>query len=222
MLAALPGADRQRLATQLEVVSFERDQRMFEPGDPLAHVWFPVDGVISITLPSRDDTVEITTVGNEGVIGVPVFLGASAAADRVFAQVAGHGLRMAAPAFRQAVLEDGPLRTMVERYVLAFVNQLARQVLCNRLHSIEERASRWLLMTQDRMGGGALPLTQEFLAQMLGVRRASVTVAAGILQKGGLISYRRGSIRILDRRGLEGAACDCYGIIRRAYEQALA
>jgi CRP-like cAMP-binding protein len=220
LLDALPDADRSRVGSLLANATADRDDTLIEPGQPIEHVWFPLDLVVSIVLPlPQGEVVELATVGNEGMVGVAVFLGATSTESRSFPQAGGRVLRMPAADFRREVGADGALRVLVQRYTSAFVVQLARQVACNRLHSIEERTCRWLLTTHDRVGSDRLLLTQEYLAQMLGVRRASVNVVAGFLQQAGFITYRRGAITIVDRGGLENSACECYRVIREQYDQ---
>jgi CRP-like cAMP-binding protein len=218
LLAALPLADRQRLLEQLEPVTLDLRQRVYEPGKPIEHVYFPTTTVISL-LAVMDDgqAVEVATVGNEGMAGIPVFLGVMASPGLAFAQIAGQALRMAAGAFREQANGAGEVQELLQRYTYAFFTQLAQGAACNRLHSMDQRLARWLLLTHDRVGQDQFPLTQEFMAQMLGVRRATVTEAAGRLQQANLITYSRGLISVLDRPGLEAASCECYRIISGEY-----
>jgi CRP-like cAMP-binding protein len=167
------------------------------------------------------DPVEVATVGKEGMVGIPVFLGSSSTQGTVFHQIPGRGRRMAAERFRTAVRPGSPLHELLHRYVQAMMVLMAQNGACNRRHPIEQRCARWLCMTRDRMSGDEFPLTQEFLGQMLGVRRASVSEVASRLQADGLIRYSRGQIVILDRAALEARACDCYGVIRTAFERML-
>ncbi|MGH9156189.1 MAG: Crp/Fnr family transcriptional regulator [Acidimicrobiales bacterium] len=224
LLAALPAADRERLGPHLELEKVELKQLMFDPGKHIDAVYFPETAVISILTTMDDGTgVEIATVGNEGMVGVPLFLGSDSMPVREFsqAQVPGAVVRMDASAFAEEVRAGGSLHGIVQRYVLAFFSQTSQQVACNSLHSVEERCSRWLLLTHDRVGSDEFPLTQEFLSQMLGVRRASVTVVAGILQRAGFIRFRRGRLTVIDREGLEDSSCECYGIIRAEFDRLL-
>lgn len=163
--------------------------------------------------------MEVGTVGNEGIVGVPVFLGAERSPARSFCQVAGQAMKMRVDAFKRSLQECPELNEVVRRYVQATINQFSQSTACNHAHSVQQRMCRWLLMTHDRVGADEFHLTQEFLAQMLGVRRPSVTVAAGILQKAGLISYQRGRIRIADRAGLEAGACECYEVVRQEFDR---
>jgi CRP-like cAMP-binding protein len=223
ILDALPPEDYQRLLPAISPVSLEFKHLLLEPGKAIETVYFSQSAVISL-LTTMDDgsSVEVATIGNEGIVGVPVFLGAQAmgARDYYQVQVPGQAMAMDAGAFLKATRRD-PLRSLVQRYAQALFSQVTQQVACNGLHSIEERCSRWMLLTHDRVGANEFPLTQEFLAQMLGVRRASVTVAAGILQNAGFIRYSRGHVAIIDRDGLENASCECYRIIRTEFDRLL-
>jgi len=164
--------------------------------------------------------VEAATVGNEGLVGLAAFLGDGAMTTRCLTQIAGDAQRLSADAFVQVIAESPALAALLRRYTQAFINQLAQSVACNRLHLIDQRCARWLLMTHDRVGGGdSFDLTQEFLSYMLGVRREAVSGASRALQERGFIRYRRGHISVLDRAGLEGAACECYGDTRADYER---
>jgi CRP-like cAMP-binding protein len=222
LITALPAADRKRLLKALHPVSLTVRQPLYEPRAAIKFVYFPLSGVHSIVSSSADGgIVEIAAVGNEGMVGIPVFLGGTSTADEAFCQVPGDLLQMRAARFRKEVHRSLALRTIMLRYTQAFIHQIAQHAACNRLHSIGERCARWLLMTHDRVGVDEFALTQESLAQMLGVRRATVTTAAGMLQHAGLIRYTRGRITIVDRRKLERASCDCYRLIRREYKRLL-
>jgi CRP-like cAMP-binding protein len=195
---------------------------LYEPKAPITHVYFPLEGMVSLVLTAGDGaTLEAGVVGNEGAIGIPLFLGAERSPAKAFFQTPGECLRIGAEPFRAAVERGGQLAFMLKRYTHAMFVQLSQSVLCNRLHSIEERMARWILTTHDRLGSDVLNLTQEFVAQMLGVRRPSVTVVAGVLQQAGLIRYARGRIAVLDRARLEDASCECYGVVRAEFERAL-
>jgi CRP-like cAMP-binding protein len=224
LLDTLSAEDRADLAPHLELERLELKDLLFEQGKPFDHVYFPVTAVASL-LNLMEDTsgVEIATVGNEGLIGLPVSWGISVLNPRelVQAQVPGDTLLMDADTFVEKLSGHGSFNGIVQRYTQAFVSQIGQQVACNGLHSIEERCARWLLLTNDRVGSDEFPLTQEFLAQMLGVRRPSVTVVAGILQQAGFIRFRRGRIHITDRQGLESAACECYRVLREVFDRLL-
>jgi CRP-like cAMP-binding protein len=214
ILAALPPADQERLFGNLVLVSLEIKTVLFEPGAPIDAVYFPLGGVISLVTALQDgNIVEVATIGNEGIVGVPNVTGGSLAV-RGICQVAGHSLRMKAAEFLNEVDHAGPFRTLVQNYLQALFGQISQAAACNRLHSNEERLSRWLLMSHDRVGVDEFAITHEFLGQMLGSRRATVTLSAGILQAAGLIRYHRGHVTILDREGLEAVSCECYGVIR--------
>ena len=187
---------------------------LFEPGQLVDAVHFPLDGVVSLVTPLEDGAiVEVATIGNEGVVGVPIIFGGTLAV-RAISQVAGRCLTMSAETFLHEIASSPPVAQLVQTYVLALFGQISQAAACNRLHTNEERLSRWLLMSHDRVGTDRFLITQEFLSQMLGSRRATVTLSAGILQKAGLIRYHRGHIEIVDRLGLESASCECYRVIK--------
>lgn len=222
LLAALPDAVLDRLRPRLEETALGLKQVLYEADRPIEHVYFPRTGVVSLVIAMADGLmVEVGTVGNEGMVGTPVFLGAEKSPTKAFAQVPGEALRMRAEDFREEIGSGGPLPDLIRRYTQAMVNQISQSVACNHLHSVQERMCRWLLMTHDRVGADEFSLTQEFLAEMLGVRRPSVTVVAGILQQAGLIRYHRGRVTVLDRAGLEAASCECYRVVRREYDRLL-
>lgn len=221
ILDGLPIAALERLCTRLEPVPLPLSTVLYQPGEPVAAVHFPLSGVISIVAELEPGAiVEAATVGHEGMSGISVFLGAGAPTERAVVQVRGEALSLPADVFRQEV-EQGPLQVMLRRYTQALFTQLARNAACNRVHSLRPRAARWLLTTADRMRSPSFELTQEFLAQMLAVRRASVSGVASSLAGDGCISYVRGLITILDRPRLLAHACSCYGAVRRSTERAL-
>jgi CRP-like cAMP-binding protein len=221
ILDGLPLAALERLSTRLELAPLPLSTVLYQPGEPVAAVHFPLAGVISIVAELEPgEVVEAATVGREGMSGISVFLGAGAPTERAVVQVRGEALSLPADVFRQEV-GDGPLHVMLRRYTQALFTQLARNAACNRVHALRPRAARWLLTTADRMGSPSFELTQGFLAQMLAVRRASVSGVASSLAEDGCISYVRGMITILDRPGLLANACSCYAVVRRATEQAL-
>jgi CRP-like cAMP-binding protein len=214
LLAALPPEEAEALRPHLEQVPLVFREDLYDKNRPIEHVYFVNSGVVSMVAPMKEGMpVEIATVGPEGMVGVPVFLGAKKMPSRAFVQVPGEAVRIGSDAFRSVIATCPVLNRLLLRYTLALMNQMAQSAACNRAHSIEERCARWLLMTQDRVNSRTFPLTQEFLAQMLGVRRPTVSVAAGMLANAGLISYVRGQITILDHAGLERAACECYRVI---------
>jgi CRP-like cAMP-binding protein len=182
-------------------------------------VYFPTSGCVSMVNVTETGTVEVGTVGFEGMVGMPLLLHGTSAPTRALVQVEGEGYRIASPAFLRIIaMSDSTYRVLL-RFALAFFNQVAQSVACNRLHSLEERCARWLLITHDRVDGDEFKLTQEFLSFMLGVHRPAVTLAAGVLQKAGYIHYSRGKIVVTDRAGLEGASCLCYETTRRDYAE---
>lgn len=222
LLAALPPEEYARLAPHLEAIALTFKLVLYEPDAPITHVYFPVEGVVSLVQGEPNgQTVEVATIGNEGMVGLPVFLGLDSTPGRAFVQIVGAAQRMPADVFQREVGAGTPLHALLHRYTQALMVQMAQGAACNRLHPINARCARWLLQTHDRVQSDTFELTQEFLGQMLGTRRAAVNEAAGILQAAGLISYTRGTISVLDRAGLEKAACECYEIIRAQYERAL-
>jgi CRP-like cAMP-binding protein len=222
VLQSLPADDRRRLEARAERVRLELRQVLYWPDEPITHVWFPIDAVGSLlTLLGAGESVEAGLVGREGVIGLPLFLGAERTHGRAVCQVAGAAWRLPAAAFLEEAGPDGPLRARLLRYTQTLFQQVAQTSGCNRLHAHEERCARWLLMTHDRLPGDTFSLTQEYLGLMLGVSRPSVTVVMGALQRAGLVSYHRGALTILDRAGLEAAACECYAISRAETERLL-
>lgn len=222
ILQALAQEEREALTADLELVALPTKMVIFEPGEAIQWVHFPLDGVISLITPLADgDAVEVATIGNEGIIGVPAVAGGSLVV-RALAPVGGHALRIAAGQFTRDLERFPDLQRLVRRYVQALFGQIAQAAACNRLHSNEERLSRWLLMTHDRVGSDTFPVTHEFLAQMLGSRRATVTLSAGSLQSDGLIHYQRGEVTIVDRPALEAVACECQRVIKAALEAVVA
>lgn len=224
LLDSLPAADRDRLEPALERRKADLKDLLYRGGATISTVHFPVNAVVSILTSMQDGPgVEIATIGNEGMVGHPLILGSRTMPAREFSQVQvpGEVLTMDAATLQGLIASDGAIREVIQRYVQALFSQVSQQVACNGLHSVEERCSRWLLLTHDRVQSDEFPLTQEFLSQMLGVRRASVTLAAGALQKAGFIEYRRGRLKILDRAGLEQASCECYQVIRDEFDRLL-
>ena len=219
ILTALPPSERQELFGLVRNVSLPVRTVLFEPGAPIDAVYFPTDGVISLVTPLHDGAiVEVATIGNEGIVGVPLVpLGGLAV--RAISQVAGHSLRVDAAAFVTLSERSQAFQRLVAKYTQALFGQISQAAACNRLHSSEERLSRWLLMSHDRVGSDQFMITQEFLGQMLGARRSTVSVSAGILQRAGLIHYVRGTVTIVDRAGLEAVACECYAVIKAELER---
>lgn len=202
-----------------EVLTFEPGAELEHENTPFRHVYFPLDCIISVISPMGELGVETGTIGNEGFSGLPVLFGAEQMPLRVIIEVPGTLVRLPAGAFRAMVDSDLALHQLLDRYAMFFLVQVGQSVACNRLHEIERRCARWLLMTHDRVGGDQFALKQEFLAQMLGVRRAGVSEAASALAKAGMIRYSRGTITVVDREGLERAACECYATVRRELDR---
>jgi len=220
ILASLPSGDSRRIASKLEPTAFRQGQCLHEVDGPITHVYFPRYGVASmVARMDEGGTVEVATIGNEGVVGLSAYIGDGRSSMEVFVQIPGEAVRLDAGAFRQEIRAGGALRDVVRRYAQALLTQVGQSAACNRVHPIEQRCARWLLMSHDRVSGDEIVLTQEFLAEMLGVRRAGVTRAAGMLKRRKVIDYRRGRIRIPDRKGLEKAACECYEFIRSEHER---
>src|ERR1700726_4918038 len=219
ILTALPSSEREQLFGLVRNVPLPVKTILFEPGAPIDALYFPIDGVISLVTPLLDGAiVEVATIGNEGIVGVPL-VPLSGLAVRAISQVAGHSLRMEATAFVSMVERSDAFQSLVDKYTQALFGQISQAAACNRLHSSEERLSRWLLMSHDRVGSDDFMITQEFLGQMLGARRSTVSVSAGILQRAGLIRYARGHVTIVDRAGLEAVSCECYSVIRSELER---
>ena len=222
LLAALPRAEYLRLLPHLQRVSLALGQSLYTAQTSIPYVWFIERGVVSVFRITQEGAlIELAMIGHEGMVGLPVFLGSESTPSQALVQIPGTGLRMPTTVFRREVPAGSPLHDLLHRYTQAYINQVVQVMVCNRLHSIAQRCVRWLLLTHDRVDSDQFPLTQQFLAHMLGVRRASVGTVTGKLQKAGLIRYSRGVIPILDRPGLEAAACECYGIIKAEYDRLL-
>lgn len=221
LLAALPESELARLMPKLERIPFEIRDLLFDYDAPIEYVYFVETGVASVVGVMSDGTaIETATIGNEGMVGLSLFHGVNRVASQGFCQVPGEALRMTADDFRVEIANGtSTLVTLLGRYTEALFAQVGQSSACNRLHSSHHRCARWLLQTHDRVGEDTFPLTHQFLAQMLGVRRATVSEAAGALQERGIIEYRMGVIRILDRAALEEASCECYAIIKREFDR---
>jgi CRP-like cAMP-binding protein len=223
LLAVLPAADRARLTRRMDEVTLDRGDAVCRAGARIRHVYFPRSGILSMVVDMQDGgTVEVATIGPEGLAGLPLVFGTDRSPNRVYCQVPPCVCRrLPAAVFAAELRAGGPLSALAHRYAECRLVVAAQSVACNRLHPVEERLARWLLTSDDRLGGDRLALTQQILAEMLGVRRASVTIAAGALQKAGLIEYRRGQIIVLDRKGLEAVACECYRVVRAEFDRLL-
>jgi CRP-like cAMP-binding protein len=222
LLAALPAEDLARLWPQLERVELEVRHILHAPDEPITAVYFPENGWVSILALLADGrSAEVGVVGSEGMVGLPLLLGSDRSGVEAMVQCPGPLLRLGAGAFLQAIDESTALRTLLLRYALAFQAHVTQTAACNGHHALDQRLARWLLIAHDRAGGDEFPITQEFLAMMLCVHRPGVTVAARLFQQAGLIRYGGGRMVITDRQGLEAAACECYGAVRRQFEALL-
>jgi CRP-like cAMP-binding protein len=219
ILRHLPERELSRLVDLLEVVDGEIGHEVHRPGEPITSVYFPLTSVYSlVAVADERSRVEVATIGLEGMVGLPLFLGANSSPHSAFCQIPGSAARLGSEDLRRVLTDDGVLHRLLNRLTQATMVQVAQNVVCNNSHDIEQRAARWLLTTHDRVQGDVFSLTQEFLARMLGARRPTVSSAARRLQDRGLLSYVRGTMRILDRPGLETLACPCYAIVRREFD----
>ena len=215
LLATLPKNEYKRLLPKLKTVSLVLGEALYVPGAVIKYVYFPNDSIISLISELSDTSgLEVGMVGNEGMVGLAVFMGVSSSSTRAMVQGSGTAMRMSSAAIRSEATRLGSLHQLLHRYSHSLLNQVSQSSTCNRFHLVDARLARWLLMTNDRLGEKKFPLTQEFLSSMLGVRREGVSKAAGVLQAGKLIRYSRGVITILNRRGLEAKSCQCYAIIK--------
>lgn len=222
LLAALPTEEYKGLLRNLEQVTLPFGRVLYEPGDAIRHVYFLNYGIVSLLCAVGDRaSIEVATVGNEGVVGIPLFLGVSTALSSAIVQSAGSAMRLTAEAIRAGFSQGSSLQGLLQRYTHALLTQVSQSVACNRFHTVDARLARCLLMTRDRSQSNEIQLTQEFLSRMLGVRREGVTLAAIALQKKKLIRYRYGHITILSRAGLEAVSCKCYRIVKNEYDRFL-
>ena len=222
LLASLPAAEFSALAPEFREMTLERGMILRESGDPIQHVYFPHSGLISIlAVLSSGEAIETATVGFEGAVGVTAALGSRLTFGRAMVQLPGTASRISSGRFQAIAAESSALRELMLRYNEVMLAQTQQAAACNILHDVEARLCRWLLHTHDRLDGDVVPLTQEFLAEMLGVRRTTVTIVARVLQSAGMIRYRRGHIHILNRAALEEGACECYGIVHQLMDDLL-
>lgn len=222
LLAALPQADFAHFAPQLELVPLVAGEVLYESGGRLQHVYFPTTAIVSLLYVLENGaTAEIAMVGNEGILGISLFMGGDTTPSRAVVQRAGQAYRLRADLIKLEFNRAGPLLRLLLRYTQALITQMMQTAVCNRHHSVEQQLCRWLLLSLDRMSTPALAMTQEVIANLLGVRREGVTEAAGRLQREGLIRYSRGRIEVLDRPGLEQAACECYGVVKLEFDRLL-
>lgn len=222
LLAALPAEVRQRLFPQLERVRFDLGSVLYESGDVLRYVYFPTDSIVSLLYVMEDGaSAEISVVGNEGLLGVALFMGGESTSSRAVVQSAGYAYRLRGQLLKDEFNRHGAMLHLMLRYTQALITQMAQTAVCNRHHTIDQQLCRWLLLSLDRLPGNKLAMTQELIANMLGVRREGVTEAARKLQKLGVIEYCRGLITVLDRPQLEALSCECYAVVRKETERLL-
>ena len=222
LLARLPRDEYERILPHLERVSFSLGEVVYESGGQMAHVYFPTNAIISLLyVMENGSSAEMGVTGNDGLVGIALFMGGDSMPNRAVVQSAGGAVRMRAKVLQDEFKRGGAFQRLLLRYTQALITQMSQTAVCNRLHAIEQQLCRWLLLSRDRLDSDELVMTQELIANMLGVRREGVTAAAGRLQEQGLISYVRGRIRILDRPGLEAAVCECYKVVKDEYERLL-
>jgi len=223
LLAAFPTAEYERLAADLELVPMPLGLVLSESGGRMQHLYFPTTSIVSLLYVLEDgSSAEIGVVGNEGVVGISLFMGGQTTPSRAVVRNAGHGYRLRADLLLREFHLGGPVMRLLLRYTQALITQMTQTAVCNRHHSVDQQLCRWLLLSIDRLPAQGIVTTQELIASMIGVRREGVTEAAGKLQKAGVISYSRGHIEVLDRKRLEGMACECYGVVRRETERLIA
>jgi CRP-like cAMP-binding protein len=222
LLGMLPNAERDRLFPHLELVQLALGQILYESGDTLRHVYFPTDSIVSLLYVMEDGaSAEISVVGNEGIIGVALFMGGETTPSRAIVQSAGNAYRLKGQILKDEFHRHGELHHLLLRYTQALLTQMAQTAVCNRHHSVDQQLCRWLLLSLDRLPSNQLNMTQELIANMLGVRREGVTEAAGKLQRLGVIQYHRGHITVLDRSRLEKLCCECYAVVQKEFERLL-
>lgn len=222
LLAALPGEDFGRVGPDLKLVTLPLGQVLYESGSHQRSVYFPTTAIVSLLYMLADGaSAEIAVVGNEGIIGVSLFMGGETTPSRAVVQSAGHAYQWTGKLLKEEFTRGGALQHLLLRYTQALLTQMAQTAVCNRHHSLDQQLCRWLLLSLDRLSGNELIMTQELIADMLGVRREGVTEAAGNLQSAGLIKYSRGHITVLDRVGLEARTCECYGVVKREFDRLL-
>ena len=222
LLAALPADEWVRWGPALEPVTMPLGQVLYESGMAMSHVYFPTTSIVSLLYVMEDGaSAEIAVVGNEGIVGISLFMGGESTPSRSVVQSAGAGFRMSAKLLKEEFNRSSPVLHLLLRYTQALITQMAQTAVCNRHHSLDQQLCRWLLLSLDRLQVPDLVMTQELIANMLGVRREGVTEAAASLQRAGLIRYRRGHITVLDRGGLERRTCECYAVVKKEYERLL-
>lgn len=221
LLAALPAAAMARWKPHLEPVTFKLGTALYESGSTLDHVYFPTTAIVSLLYVMEDgDSAEIAVVGNEGLVGISIFMGGESTPSRAVVQSAGKGFRIPSSVMKDE-FKYAPVLHLLLRYTQALITQMSQTAVCNRHHSLDQQLCRWLLLSLDRLSGNELVMTQELISNMLGVRREGVTAAALNLQKAGLIQYARGHITVMDRAGLEKRTCECYAVVKKEYDRLL-
>jgi CRP-like cAMP-binding protein len=222
LLAALPTAEFERLAPQLELVPLLLGEMLYEPGEQLEHAYFPVSAIVSLHyVMATGASAAVAGVGNEGVVGISLFMGGETTPSSAVVQTAGHAYRLERRLLKREFDRCGPMQRLLLRYTQALMAQMAQTAVCNRHHSVEQQLCRWLLVTLDRIPAGEFVMTQELVAGMLGVRREGITEVAGRLQQAGFIRYRRGHIAVLERAGLETRVCECYAVVKKEFGRLL-
>jgi CRP-like cAMP-binding protein len=222
LLAALSPAENERLIPHLQLVPMPLGKVLYESGDQLRHVYFPIDCIVSLLYVMEDGaSAEISVVGNEGLLGIALFMGGESTPSRAIVQSAGHAYRLIGQLLKEEFHRNGHMQLLLLRYTQALITQMAQTAVCNRHHSVDQQLCRWLLLSLDRLASNKLTMTQELIANMLGVRREGVTEAAGKLQKLGVIRYSRGQIEVLDRPALEKHCCECYAVVRKETDRLL-
>ena len=222
LLDALQNAEFDRLSPNLELVEMPLGKVLYESGGMLEHVYFPTNSIISLLyVMENGSSAEIAVVGNEGILGISLFMGGETTSSRALVQSAGHAYRLKAQLLKDEFNRGGPVQRLLLRYTQALITQMAQTAVCNRHHSVEQQLCRWLLLSLDRLACDELTMTQELIANMLGVRREGVTDAAGKLQRDGLINYSRGHITVLDRPKLEKRSCECYQVVKAEFDRLL-
>jgi CRP-like cAMP-binding protein len=222
LLSAIPRSEFERLQPELQLVPLELGEVLYESGTALRHVYFPIDSIVSLLYVMADgSSAEIAVVGNDGVIGISLFMGGESTPSRAVVQCAGHAYRLDGGVFKTEFIRAGAMQQLLLRYTQALLTQMAQTAVCNRHHSLDQQLCRWLLLSLDRLPTNELVMTQELIANMLGVRREGVTEAARKLQEAALIQYSRGRISVLDRRGIEARTCECYAVVKKESDRLL-
>ena len=222
LLAALPASEFERLAPHLQLIPLTLGEALYESGGQLNHVYFPTNSIVSLLYVMQDGaSAEIAVVGNEGILGISLFMGGETTPSRAVVQSEGHAYRLSAQHLKQEFNRAGPMMHLLLRYTQALITQMSQTAVCNRHHSVDQQLCRWLLLSLDRLSSDELTMTQELIANMLGVRREGVTEAAGKLRDAGIIQYSRGHIKVLDRGRLEQYVCECYAVVKKEFDRLL-